>query len=310
MASRGKSRRLQRALTDFGSEHSFARATESLREHYGVTLGASAVRNCTLEHARRAEEKLQEQYAAPFRLLPPQGPAHVIAQADGTMICTVRRGARKGKRPREWKEIKLVAAQAKGSTETIYGATFGIVETTGRRWGHCALQAGWSSNSRIHAVGDGAEWIRLQAHEVFGAQGTYLCDFYHVSEYLAAAAQTCRKDKPDQWRRTQQKRLRRGALEAVIQALEENLEPATVLEEEAPVRNAHRYLNNRRECLDYPEALKLDLPIGSGMIESGHRHVIHARLKKAGTAWLQTNADQIAQLRVLKANGRWTTLWN
>jgi hypothetical protein len=32
--------------------------------------------------------------------------------------------------------------------------------------------------------------------------------------------------------------------------------------------------------------LKLGLPIGSGMIESGHRHVLHARLKKAGAAWL------------------------
>jgi hypothetical protein len=310
VTARGKSRRLERVLTDFGSEYSFARATASLREHYGVTLGASAVRNCTLEHAQRAEEKLQEQYAAPFRLLPSQGPAHVIAQADGTMICTVAPGLRKGKRPREWKEIKLVAAQAKGSTETIYGATFSSVEKTGRRWGHCALQAGWSSNSRIHSVGDGAEWIRLQAHEVFGAQGTYLCDFYHVSEYLAAAAQTCRKDQPNQWRRTQQKRLRRGALELVIQALVEKLEPVCAPDEEAPVRNAHRYLSNRMDCLNYSEALRLDLPIGSGMIESGRRHVLHARLKKAGTAWLQANADSLAQLRVLRANGNWEALWN
>jgi hypothetical protein len=83
-----------------------------------------------------------------------------------------------------------------------------------------------------------------------------------------------------------------------------------VADEDAPVRNAYRYLTNRLDCLDYPRALKLELPIGSGMIESGHRHVLHARLKKAGAAWLATSADQIAQLRVLRANQQWDSFWN
>ena len=74
--------------------------------------------------------------------------------------------------------------------------------------------------------------------------------------------------------------------------------------------NAHRYLTNRTDCLDYPRALKLGLPIGSGLIESGHRHVLQARLKKAGTAWLAQHAQRMAQLRVLRANGQWSSLWN
>ena len=100
---RGKSRRLQRVLTDFGCEHSFARAGKSLREHYGFELGPSAVRKATLAHGQRAKESLEKEYAKPFRLLPAEGPAHVIAEADGTMICTVAPGSRKGKRPRAWK---------------------------------------------------------------------------------------------------------------------------------------------------------------------------------------------------------------
>ena len=68
--------------------------------------------------------------------------------------------------------------------------------------------------------------------------------------------------------------------------------------------------NHRRDCLDYPGALALGLPIGSGMIESGHRHVLQARLKKAGTAWLRDHADQIAHLRVLRANRQWESMWN
>ena len=307
---RGRSQRLERVLTDFGCEHSFARAAESVFEHYGFVIGSTAVRTATLAQAQRARTQLQQEYAQTFRVLPAVGAKHVIAETDGTMICTVASGGRKGKRPREWKEMRLVAAQAKDSATTVYGATFGSVAETGQRWGHCTRQAGWGLNSRIHAVGDGADWIRLQTREVFGDQGSFLCDFYHVSEYLAEAATICRPAQPDQWRHTQQKRLRRSEAQLVIKALEEHLEPAQTPEEETPVRNGHRYLNNRAECLDYARALELGLPIGSGMIESGHRHVLQARLKKAGTAWLQDHADQIAHLRVLRANHQWNSLWN
>ena len=271
---------------------------------------ATAVRTTTLEPARRARERLREEYRQSFRVLPPLGAEQVIAEADGTMICTVEPGPRKGKRPRDWREMRLVAAQAKDSATTVYAATFGSVEEAGRRWGHCARQAGWGLNSRIHTVGDGAEWIQLQSQEVFRKQGVFLCDFFHVSEYLGAASSTCRADRPEAWRRTQQKRLRRGAVQQVIEALEPFLEPEGTAEEEARVRNGYRYLNNRLDCLDYPRALELGLPIGSGMIESGHRHVLHARLKKAGAAWLRDHADQMGHLRALRANHQWQSLWN
>ncbi len=197
-----------------------------------------------------------------------------------------------------------------GQHGKCYAATFGEVDEVGRRWGHCARQAGWGLNSQIHALGDGAEWIRLQTSEVFGGQGTFLCDYYHVSEYLAEAAPSCRAHAPAQWRRTQQGRLKRGALEKVIAELAEHREPAGTAEELAPVTSAHRYLKNRTDCLDYPRALRLGLPIGSGMIESGHGHVLQARLKKGGAAWLQANANRMANLRVLRANKNWLSLWN
>ena len=310
VSARGKSRRLQRVFTDFGCEHSFVQAAARVQEHYGFAMGPSAVRAATLQHAQRARQQLEEEYRKPFRTLPAMGAAQVIAQADGTLLRTVAPGPRAGPKPREWKEIRLTAAQALGKVETFYAATFGSIQEVGRRWGHCARAAGWGLNSQVHALGDGAEWIRLQTAEVFGKQGTFTCDFFHVSEYLGDAAVGCRARAPDQWRRTQQARLKRGAAEKVIQTLAEHLEPEGTPEEETPVRNGHRYLSNRIDCLDYPRALRLGLPIGSGLIESGHRHVLQARLKKAGAAWRIDHADQIANLRVLRANGQWLNLWN
>lgn len=63
------------------------------------------------------------------------------------MICTVQPVKRSGKRPRDCKEMRLVAAQAKASATTVYAATFGTVET-GRHWGHRTREAGWGLNGR------------------------------------------------------------------------------------------------------------------------------------------------------------------
>src|SRR5258708_7247582 len=82
----------------------------------------------------------------------------VAAEAEGTVICTVRRAPRRDLRPRAWKEMRLVAAQAHGEVRATYGATFGEVAEVGRRWGHCTKAAGWGLQSQIHVVADGAEW--------------------------------------------------------------------------------------------------------------------------------------------------------
>lgn len=307
---RGKSRALKRVLSDFGAEHAFGQAAARVKEHYGFDLHASAVRAATLETANRARKKLESKYAKTYRVLPSIGKERVVAETDGTMIYTVKPGRRKAKRPRDWKEMRLAAAQAQGSCQTVYAATFQSVEKVGRRWAHCARDAGWGLKSQIHVVADGAEWIRLQAKEVFGNQHRMLCDFFHVSEYLSAAAKIIAPSKSQRWRKTQQRRLKRGASDAVISELAPYREPPDTPSDQAPVTNAYRYLNNRRDCLDYRSAIQQDLPIGSGLIESGHRHVLQARLKKAGTAWLSDTAEAMAQLRILRANLQWDSLWN
>jgi hypothetical protein len=47
----------------------------------------------------------------------------------------------------------------------------------------------------------------------------------------------------------------------VLTALEGHLEPVGTAEEEAPVRNAYRYVSNRQDCLDYPRAAVLILAV-------------------------------------------------
>ena len=307
MQPRACSLRLQRLACDFALEEPLGRAVTRLHEHHGVTLAPSTVRTLTLRHAGALRD---EQLTRPaVRTLPSRGAAQIVVESDGTMLPHVEfapgSGDRRKRRRVAWRETRLLAAQADGQTQTYYAVSCGELAETAAQWLHTARQAGWAADSYLHAVGDGAEWIARLSETCFGAQGRYLLDLYHVSEYLAAAAPA---DQPDFLSR-QKAHLCAGQAAAVIAALATRLEPADTPDPAAPVRAAHRYLSNRPDQLDYPTAITRRLPLGSGLIESGHRHLLHKRLKIPGGAWLRPNAEAIAHARAVRANGGWSSYW-
>ncbi len=101
---------------------------------------------------------------------------------DGGMVPIVEADAaqkdrRRGKKL-QWKEAKLCLAHDADSKTPRYGGTLqGDVAEAGKQLFGCARSAGFGKRSRIHAAGDGAEWIALQVEERFGSQGSYLIDF-------------------------------------------------------------------------------------------------------------------------------------
>ncbi len=302
MAARGSSRSLQQALVDFGAEESFARAAQRVQEHYGVEVAENRVRQQTLTHGAQMSALVP----------PPCAPAQtLITQMDGSLIPIVvppESGAdrRKGKQLC-WREARLCLAREKDSATPCYGATLGSVGVAGALWRQTAQAAGMDVRTQVHGVGDGAEWITHQFTEQFDGQGKYLVDFWHVSEYLEAAALVIAPQKAEAWRRRQQGRLLENKADKVLRALVPHLEAQT--QDEAPVRAAHRYLQGRRGQLDYAGARAVGWPIGSGEIESGHRHVIQQRLKLAGGWWKQNHAQAMLGLRVARANQLWNSYW-
>jgi hypothetical protein len=134
-------------------------------------------------------------------------------------------------------------------------------------------------------VGDGTPWIADQAERVFGAQGPFLVDFYHLCDYLGVAAKSCAPAAPEHWFEAHKQRLKQGQLDKVLAALSPPQESPATPDANAPVRRCYRYITNRPGQFDYPAALAAGLPLGSGDIESAHRYVIQDCWKIAG-AWL------------------------
>lgn len=304
---------LEKAVVDFGAEDSFELASERLSRHHPIKVSASKVREITLRHAKNIEN-YQVKFDSVGKLSI-HGADQLIAQTDGTMLPVVRfkegskQGDKRKKRQLEWKEGRLCAAQTQGKNCAIYGFSMDAPEQLGYQWANCVKESGWGLKTKIHVVSDGATWITKQVEQQFGSAATQLIDLYHVMEYLSAA----QKANPHwlkprkRWLSVQKKRLQKSKFSKVISELQPFLELSD--SEETPIRDAWRYLSNRKEQLDYKTAIENELPVGSGLIEGGHRHVLQNRLKKSGSWWRFENLKAMAQLRVLRANQKWDSYY-
>jgi hypothetical protein len=307
--NRAYSLRLQRALTDFGADESFVSATRKMREHYGIELPASGARQQTLTHAQAIGGQEHEAPKQPVKT--------VVTQMDGCMLPIVETVAdppvdrRKGKQL-FWREARLCCARSQDAVDCVYGATFGSVKLAGWLWRQTACAAGLGPETQVHGLGDGARWIVSTFEEQFGSGqdslATYTVDFHHVSDYLAAAALAVAPERNKDWLRQQQKHLLENQVGQVLSTLEKSLEAPG--QTEAPVRSAHGYMSERQQYMDYAGARAAGLPIGSGEVESGHRHVLQKRLKIAGAWWLEPNAEAMLQLRTARANHDWDKYWS
>jgi hypothetical protein len=123
VSHRGCSGALERAVVDFGADVPFAQVVEKLREHYGVALSASTIRQITLRHAQAVA---QQQACEPAWPSTP-GVPYLIAEVDGGLVPLVENDPesddqRRGKRL-FWKEAKICLAHAQGSASPVYGGT-------------------------------------------------------------------------------------------------------------------------------------------------------------------------------------------
>src|SRR5918996_1317886 len=128
------------------------------------------------------------QEGAVWASLPMSSVERVIAEVDGSIIPIVQiappsegepEDGRK-RRQLEWNEARLSLARAKGCVTPRFAAALGGPNDAGDQLKHCATQAGMGKNTAVHCVGDGTPWIADQVERIFGAQGHFRVDFYHL----------------------------------------------------------------------------------------------------------------------------------
>ena len=110
---------LERVLTDFGADSSFAKTVVKVKEHYGVQVSESAVCRVTEKHGYLMQREME---AEPR--MPPQGVKELLGETDGSFIPIVEIaegvGDKRKRRSLKYQEGRLCLAGKVGSRERKY----------------------------------------------------------------------------------------------------------------------------------------------------------------------------------------------
>ena len=305
---------LRRRIVDFSAERSFAQTAQGLLEHYRIEVPRYCIDKVTTQVCReaKAHNSSKPQTITAAKVL--------ISEVDGSMLPIINTDPPKGAKNKDrrkhrkchWKEFRVSTVSNPDLADTYYGVALGEPFTVGCMMLECCQFKGMNSATRIHAVSDGAPWIADQYEIQFGTQCRFLLDFFHACDYLVAATQstTMTQEERKVWLEKCKEALKKSRAKEVIEALKK-LRPDGHEKTENPVTTAIKYLEKReaKGQLDYAKAIEEKLPIGSGEVESAHRTILQKRLKIPGAWWRLERAEEMAQLRALRANNRWDELW-
>lgn len=313
LAPGGLTPHTQECLVRLGAWIPFAATVEMLKDLLGVQISKAQVRRTT-EAAGAAYVSVQTQEAEWIeREAPPApvGAAKMAFSVDGAMI-PLRHG--------EWNEVKTlvigevpppILEQGEWVVHTRNLSYFSRL-TEAEPFAHLSLveiqRRGLEHARQLAAVMDGAEWEQGFIDYHF-PQAVRILDFPHAGQRIGQVGQALFGEENPQSKPWVTERLHQLKHQG----------PATILDELGELKEQHpnleiiaenlNYLGKRQAQMQYPQFQAQGWPIGSGMVESGNKLVVEARMKGAGMHWERPNVDPMLGLRNIICSDRWTPEW-
>jgi hypothetical protein len=282
----------------------FARAAEMLAALTGVQVSEATIRRQTYT-AGMAYQAVQTAQAG--RPEEPEGPEPVgalVLSTDGAMVPLVHG---------QWAEVKTLAigevhagleAESVQSSHLSYFSRMTDATTFAEQATVETMRRQVPGAEQVRAVMDGAEWIDGLV-DLQCPQARRILDFPHAAEYVSEIGRLAGLVEPERASpclATQLPTLKHEGPEAVLAELRR------LCEHGPPNEEMHKKLTSllkRTDRMQYPLYQQEGWPIGSGIVESGNKVVMQARLKGAGMHWAPTHVNPMLALRTAACNDRW-----
>lgn len=297
---------LEKRILDFGINDTFEEAASRWSLHYGWTISENLVRR-VVDRVGQRIENADDRYLQHALVEPEKRRSDLIlVQNDGSMLPT-----RDG-----WKEAKVavVVRQEHYSSrreirrgyvsQARYVAVLGGQEEFKDSLDKTLRVERARKAGRIVWLADGALGNWSLAGEL--APGcTQILDWYHAIEAGMDCAKILLADCPELqplWQGTIERLLYTGDIEEILEQLMDCLELCDSREVKS-INELVRYYRNNRLRMNYPRYLREGLPIGNGVAESSHRHVLQVRMKRAGQRWSLVKGRRMVRLRAAYRTG-------
>jgi hypothetical protein len=169
-------------------------------------------------------------------------------------------------------------------------------------------QRGVEKASEVAAVVDGADWE--QGFIDYHCPGAVrILDFPHAAEHVNGIGECLYGEHTPEsqaWLGEQLHRLKQEGPDELLGEFQ-------LLQEQHPQAQAISanlaYLEKRKGQMQYPLFQAQGWPIGSGIVESGNKLVVEARLKGSGMHWAEAHVNPMLALRNIICSDRWKSEW-
>jgi hypothetical protein len=318
----GRSETVNRALSDFGIEESFALASTRFKEHYHYDIGSSAASRSTKNTALQAMEyienklsnidsdQLQQTVSVEKMLVELDGcelrTARLVPVEDSTETTPVYNNPKKEKII-NWRDVRLGFVRPLDSKSKTFVGKMDSYQDVVSQMHSAAVLTGMAPETKIIGVADGGIGLSEELKRQFPSM-LFILDKSHLKDHLYETAEALginQKDRPG-WVKPRVRAISDGNVQAVLKELEEE-------NDKNPNKRLKRligYINRFYDALDYDNFKSNGYPIGSGEIESAHKSIPQKRLKIPGASWHPDSIDPMLALRILRADDWWDDFWN
>jgi hypothetical protein len=316
----GRTETVNRALTDFGIEDSFAQASRRFEEHYGFKLSATTVDRVTKASAFYAEAYLEQKLREAQERYEEARPSSqmsesMLVELDG---CEIRTGVfapaqdrshdehSSQKKNIRWRDVRVGLARPMTSLSKLYVAQMEKYPEVVSQLFSVAAMLGMTRQTAVVAVADGGQGLREQMESKLPVT-QFILDKPHLKKHLYETAEALgfSEEQQQQWVHLKLHRISEGHVQLVL----EELEAQNTMEPNDRLRRFIAYLRRFEDAVDYDHFKELGYPIGSGEVESAHRSVPQKRLKLPGACWHPDSINPLLALRVIRANDWWNDYW-
>ena len=236
-----------------------------------------------------------------------------------------RKGSRKQHFEERWMDAKLAVAygfdkRGEANSDKRYVASLQGRDAFAKRVWQMIESTGADKAEQVAWLGDGAEWVWSVKEEIL-PHAVEILDFFHANDHLWTVAKAVwgENSKPGKrWVRAEKGRLLASRVDHVIEHLKQLSRQVGVppkgcdsSDRRQVVASNVKYFEHNASRMDYKRYREQGYPIGSGVVESGCKHVIAQRMKiTAGMSWNARQAEAILQLRCLVRSGQWDSFWS
>lgn len=324
----------EEAALDLACDESCQHAADKLERHHpGLSMERTTVLRMMHKHGAQAREFIERKLGSALEQLGHEGRRdggllELEVEHDGGMIPvgvlesvaleqgqqperTPVRALPKRRRKSFWQEVKLGLVQVPGEATRLYSARpTDEIDEAFRDLLALGCLKGWTEQTHVRGIADGARHIGDRLHETFHAcPFQFILDRPHAREHLTEAAEAlgaivgC---DTAAWARAAMDRIETGGVMAVVDELRR-------VHEQHPddrLRLNADYFERNRHAVAYADYRARGWSQASSEVESAHRHVVQQRMKIPGAWWHPDNVPGVLALRMLKANGWWDEYWS